>query len=75
MKTIAGVASRNDDSVTEFKLSYKRNVAEPWHFYKENDSEKVCGITVEICSCAINIFYLVLCKERDYLYRIILNLN
>ena len=53
VKTIAGVASRNDDSVTEFKLSYKKNVAKPWHFYEENGSEKVCGITVaEICSCA-----------------------
>jgi hypothetical protein len=40
---ISGVASRRDDTVTAFTLSYRKNNDGSWSFYKEDGIVKVCG--------------------------------
>ena len=43
-RTIAGVGSRKDDTITKFQLSYKENNNKPWRLYKENGKIKVCRV-------------------------------
>ena len=46
--TVSGVASRKDDTLTEFALSYKKNSEESWYFYTEDGSVKVCKVPATI---------------------------